>query len=194
MITLYSILNSDLVWLCNAPTVFQMLKAGSLACGAVRNKEACGSQGLLKVWEMAKRARSFLSAPDVDVLWLALPGLTPCKNRLSSRFFFSFCLSLCMYVSDSMCRFVLREGVEFPGAPVTGCEPSSDGHGNWTPVLWKVSKSLELLSHRYSPLPWSFKIELFCPVCCVLTGSFLAEMPLEPGPLSLQLLFSRVHL
>lgn len=68
MITLYSILNSDLVWLCNAPTVFQVLKAGSLACGAVRNKEACGSQGLLKVREMAKRARSFLSAPDVDVL------------------------------------------------------------------------------------------------------------------------------
>lgn len=87
-----------------------------------------------------------------------------------------------MYVSDSMCRFVLREGVEFPGAAVTGCEPPSDGHGNWTPVLWKVSKSLELLSHRDSPVPWSFNVELFCPVSCILSGYFLAEMPLEPGP------------
>lgn len=86
-----------------------------------------------------------------------------------------------MYVSDSVCRFVLREGVEFPGAAVTGCEPPSDGHGNWTPVLWKVSKSLELLSHCYSPLPWSFNIELSCSVSCILSGSFLAEMRLGPG-------------
>lgn len=48
-ITLYSILDSDLVWLFNVPTVLQMLKTGSLACGATGNKEACGSQGLLKV-------------------------------------------------------------------------------------------------------------------------------------------------
>lgn len=67
-ITLYSILDSDLVWPFNVPTLLQMLKAGSLACGATRNREACGSQGLLKVREMAKRTRSFLSAPDVDGL------------------------------------------------------------------------------------------------------------------------------
>lgn len=123
---------------------------------------------------------SFLSAPNCRCVVISSPWLD-LTTKICCTLNFLFCFYLCIYMSDTYVWVC----VEFTGAGVTGCEAPTDGHGNWTQVLWEISKSSHLLSHLSSPLPWNCNCnnncKLFCPLNCILSGNVITEIPMELG-------------